>query len=218
AVARAEVDAASVRVADELDLRVAGGLQVALDVHGAVLEHRLRGCARRLVEPRQILLLRDDAHAAPAAAGDGLDDHGVADLAGDVVRLVDRVHRLDRPRQEGQAGLLHQLARSRLVADLLHHVRTRPDERDALVRADLGEVRILREEAVPGMDRVGARLQRRADQARDVQVAAPDRGRADLNGLVGEADDGGLGVGRRVDSDALDAELAAGARNAGPDL
>ena len=40
-----------------------------------------------------------------------------------------------------------------------------------LVRADLGEVRVLGEEAVAGVDRVGAGLLGRADDVRDVQVA-----------------------------------------------
>ena len=84
--------------------------------------------------------------------------------------------------------------------------------------ADLGEVGILGEEAVAGMDRVGAGLLRGADDARDVQVAAAGRGRADVHRLVGEADDGRLGVRGRVDGDRLDAELAAGARDAQGDL
>ena len=218
AVALAEVDAVAVRVADELDLGVARRLEVALDVDGAVLEHRLRGRAGRLVEAREVLVAQDDVHAAAAAAGDGLDDHRVADLAGDVVRLVDRVDRLDRAGQQRQPGLRHEVARDRLVADLLHHLRPRADERDPLVGADLGEVRILGQEAVARVERVGAGLPRGADQARDVQVAAARRRRADLNRLVGEAHDGGLGVGGRVDGDGLDAELAAGARDAQRDL
>src|SRR5207244_6686067 len=137
AIALAEVDAVSVRVADELDLRVPRGLQVALDVDGAVLEDGLGRRARRLVQACEILVLRDDAHAAPAAAGDSFDDHRIPDVAGDVVRLVDGVDRLDGAGEEGKARILHQLPRRRLVPDFLHHVGPRADERDPFVRADL---------------------------------------------------------------------------------
>src|SRR5262249_49507278 len=218
AVALAEVDAVPVWIADELDLRVARGLEVALDVDGAVLEYGLCRRAGRLVQAREVLLLHDDAHAATAAARNGLDDHRVADVARDVVRVVDRVHRLDGAREEGEARRLHELPRGRLVADLLHHVGAWADERDPLVRADLGEVRVLGEEAVPGVECVRPSLQRRADQARDVQVAAPDGWRADLDSLVGELHHGRLRVRRRVHRDGLDPELAARARDAEGDL
>ena len=55
AVALEEVDAVAVAVADELDLGVARRLEVALDVDGAVLEDRLGGRARGLVEAREVL-------------------------------------------------------------------------------------------------------------------------------------------------------------------
>ena len=51
-----------------------------------------------------------------------------------------------------------------------------------------------------------------------MQIAAADRGRPDVYGLVGELDDGGFGVGGRVHGDGLDPELAARARNAERDL
>ncbi len=218
AVALAEVDPVAVWVADELDLGVARRLEVALDVDGAVLEDGLCRRARRLVEGRELLGALDDAHAAPASSGDGLDDHGIADLAGDVVRLVECVDRLDGARKKWEAGGRHQLARGRLVPDLLHHVRLRADERDPLVLADLREIGILGEEAVARMDGVGARLERSADDARDVQVAAADRRRPDLHGLVRELDHGRLGVCGREHGYGLDAELSAGARDTERDL
>src|ERR1700756_3634637 len=83
AVALEEVDAVAVAVADELDLGVARSLEVALDVDGAVLEHRLRGRAGRVVEPLEVLVTPDDVHPTPAASGDRLDDHRIADLGRD---------------------------------------------------------------------------------------------------------------------------------------
>ena len=133
-------------------------------------------------------------------------------------RLVGRADRLDGAGQQRQAGLAHQLARGGLVAHLLHHVGARPDEGDALVGADLGEVGVLGEEAVAGMDRLGAGLQRRADDARDLEVALRGRGGADVDGLVGEAHHRRVGVGGRVDRDRLDAELATRPGHAQRDL
>ena len=65
--------------------------------------------------------------------------------------------------------------------------RVRADERDLHASADLGEARVLREEAVTGMNRVGARDLRGADDGRHVEIAvgAPRRPDADL--LVREA-------------------------------
>ena len=218
AVAFEEVHAVAVAVADQLHLGVAGGLQVALDVDGAVLEHGLRGGARGGVQAREVLGAAHHVHAAPAAAGDRLDDHRVADPVGDLLRLLGRLHGLDRAGQQRQAGLLHQVARDRLVPDLLHHLGARPDEGDPVVGADLGEEGVLGEEAIAGMDRVGAGLLRGADHVGDVQVALAGVVGPDVHGLVGEAHDGRLGVGGRVDRDRLDAELPAGARDSQRDL
>ena len=62
----------------------------------------------------------------------------------------------------------------------------RTDERDARLDAGLGEGRVLGQEAVTGIDRLGARVQGRRDDRGRVQVG-PDRVAAltDLVGLVG---------------------------------
>ena len=170
------------------------------------------------VQPSEILGAAHHVHAAPAAAGHRLDDHRIADRGGDLLGLVDGPDRLDRPGQQRQARLLHQVAGDRLVADPLHHLGPRADEGDAVVGADLGEERILGEKAVAGMDRVGAGLQRGADDVRDVQVALAGMGRADVHRLVGEAHGGRFGIGGRVDRHGLDPQLAAGARDPERDL
>ena len=174
--------------------------------------------ARRLVQAREVLRLAHHVHAAAAAAGHRLDDHRVADRVGDLLRLLGGLDRLDRPGQQRQAGLLHQVTGDRLVADPLHHLRLGADEGDVVVGADLGEERVLGEEAVAGVDGLGAGLLRRADDVRDVEVALAGRRRPDADRLVGEPDDRGLRVGGRVDGHRLDAQLAAGARHAQGDL
>src|SRR5215212_5804848 len=81
AVALAEVDAVSVLVGEDLNLDVARVLDVLLDVDVAVLKRRGRLGRGRAHGGAEFLFRADDAHAAPAASGRGLDDDGVADLA-----------------------------------------------------------------------------------------------------------------------------------------
>src|SRR5205823_1237100 len=74
AIALAEDDDLAARVAEQLHLDVARALDVALAENGRVAERGLglAPCRReRLVELRR---LADDPHAAPAAAGRGLDE------------------------------------------------------------------------------------------------------------------------------------------------
>jgi hypothetical protein len=57
------------------------------------------------------------------------------------------------------------------------------------------------------MHRVAAGRDRGGDHRVDPQVALARRGRADADGLVGEPDVRGAGLGGRVDRDRLDPEL-----------
>ena len=84
AFALAEVDDGAVVIAEDLDLDVARVLDVLLDVDVAEPERRLRLPLRRLQRRAHLTRRADDAHAAPAAAGDRLDDHREAQLARDL--------------------------------------------------------------------------------------------------------------------------------------
>src|SRR5204863_7087082 len=77
---------------------------------------------------------------------------------------------------------------------------------------------VLREEAIAGMDRLGAGDLGGADDGRDVQVRFLGRRRADAHRLIGELDVQRVGVGQRVHRHRLDAKLAAGADHAQRDL
>ena len=128
---------------------------------------------------------------------------------------------LDRPvaaRQHRQPGLLHRPAGLGLVAQQLDDVRIGADEADVTGLADLGQVGALGEEAVAGMDGVGAGDLGGADDRRHVQVAVGAAGGADADVLVGEADVQRVLVGLGVDRDRLDAQLAAGEDDAQRDL
>ena len=79
-------------------------------------------------------------------------------------------------RDDGHARRDGDLAGGVLAAHLLHHLRGRADQRDAGLLERLGERGPLGEEAVAGMDRVGAGGPGGRDDGVDVEVALdPDR-------------------------------------------
>ena len=79
------------------------------------------------------------------------------------------------------------------------------DENELIFLADFREVVILGQKAGTRMDSVGAGDERRADNVGDVEIALGRRGRADADGLVGEAHVQGIAVRFRVDRDRSDA-------------
>ena len=104
-------------------------------------------------------------HAAPATAGDGLDEDREAQLVGGRDQRVDVAGGLGRP-QHRHAGLARGLDRAGLVAGQLEDVGARPDEGDARFLARARELGVLRQEAVTGVDGVGPRLLRGARRSR----------------------------------------------------
>ena len=87
--------------------------------------------------------------------------------------------------------------------------RGRADEDDARVLERLGERRVLGEEAVAGVDGLGAGLLEDLEDLLDVQVGLGGRRRAEQVGLVGALDVQRVAVGLGVDGDGRDAELLA---------
>ena len=218
ALALAQVHDGAVMIAEDLELDVARRLEVALDVDVAVAEGRLGlalGGAQRV---RELAGRLDDAHAAAAAAGDGLDDHRVADVLGQLQRPVLVLDRAVAARQHRQTGLLHRPAGLGLVAEQPDHVRVGADEADVAGFAHLGQVGALGQEAVAGVDGVGAADLRGADDRRHVEIALAAARAADADVFVGEAHVQRVLVGLRIDGDGLDAQFAAREDDAQRDL
>ena len=128
----------------------------------------------------------DRAHAAAAAAPAGLEHEGVADGVGHAAHLVHVVGEDLGRGDDRHAGGDRHLARARLVAEHPHGLGGRADEGDAGRLAGVDEVGVLGEEAVAGVDGVGARHLRHADDLGDREVGG-DRAEAfaDAVGLVG---------------------------------
>ena len=92
------------------------------------------------------------------------------------------------------------------------------DEGHAVAGEDFGKARVFRQEAVAGVDGVGAGDLAGRQDGGDVEVAVFRRRRPDAHALVGEAHMHGVGVGGRMHRDRRNAELLAGAQHAQRDL
>ena len=218
AVALEQADGVAGLVGEDLDLDVAGARQVALDQHLVVTE-RGRGLALGQGQGfGEVGWGGDDAHALAATAGAGLDQHGIADaigLRGQVGGvLVGAVVAGD----EGDAGLLHQGLGGGLAAHGADGRGGGADEHEAGLRAGLGEVGVLGQEAVSGVDGLGAGLVRGGDDPLLVQVGVARRRRADRDCDVGHRGVQRALVGLGVDGDGADAHATGGADDAAGDL
>ena len=218
AVALAEVDRIVPAVAEDLDLDVPRPAEVALHVERIVAEGGHRLGAGGGEGGRHLVGRAHHLHAAPAAAGLGLDEHGVADLGGNLAgrNLV----------RDGAFGTGHhgnpELLRGALGLDLVAHdadvLGARADEGDVVGLEDFGEAGILGQESVAGMDGFRAGDLAGGEKLRDVEVGIARRRRPDADALVREADMHGVAVGRRVHRDGGDPEFLAGAKDAERDL
>ena len=170
AVALEEVHQVAVPVADDLDLDVARPAHQLLQEDLVVAEGGLG-----LAPPGgdllvQLALAFDLPHAAPAAAPARLQHERIADLRGDPPGLRRIVRQGAAGRDHGDARFLGERTGGDLAAQAAHDVGGRPDEGEARRRAGVGQLRLLREEAVARMDRVGAGVARDADHLCDVEI------------------------------------------------
>ena len=206
------------RVPHDLDFDVARPRQILLDVHLAGSERGecfLFGERERL---RKLVRVGGDAHAfAPAARG-RFDDDGKSELSRHLLAVFERCDRSGRTGDRGNPLRLGERAGRRLVPHLADLIGARSDERD-VGGADLfGEFGIFGQEAVAGMDRVGAGDLRCGDQARDVEIAVAAGGAADADVVVGEAHVQRLAVRFGIHRHRLDAQLLARADHPQGDL
>ena len=190
-----------------------GMLQVFFDVHGAVAEGGQGLVLRETEELRELLRLFDDPHPLPAAARGRLDDHRKSDALRELERLLGVVDRARGARHRRDARVLRQPAGRGLVAHLPDLIAGGSDERDVRRHADLGELRVLGEEAVAGMDGVGAGDLGGGDDARDVEVGFARGGGADADVVVGEAHVQRFAIGFAVDRHRGDPKLPARANH-----
>ncbi len=194
AVALAQVDDVTVVVAEHLDLHVAGVDHRPLEDQLIVAEAAFRLLTGAFQLGGDLLRFGDHAHAAPAAAGAGLDHqrqaHGLRFLYQGVVALVLALV----AGHTGHAGLLHGDLGQPLGAHQADRLGGRADKGDAGLRAGGGEVRVLGQKAVARVHRVGAAAAAGVQQRRHVQVGLGGSGGADAHRLVGQLHMAGAGV------------------------
>ena len=157
-----------------------GRCRVALDQHAVVAEGDARlllGAASAAAKSSAAV---DDPHAAPAAAGHRLDQHRKADAR----RPGRRARRRPGRRRDSPAPPARRPAPSALGRAILSPIARiaaggGPTKISPAAAHGFGEGGILRQEAVAGMDRVGAARCAAAMMRVDVQIAVARRRRAD---------------------------------------
>ena len=159
-----------------------------------------------------------DAHALAAAAGGRLDHHRIADLLGNLHRLVRRADDAEIAGHGGNARLGSNLLGLDLVPHRLDGIGMGADEDDAGRLQHLRKARPLRQKAVTGMNGLGACLLAGGKDLVGNEIGVRGRRRADMDGLVGHLHVQGVLVRLGMDGDRLDAHRPAGLDDPAGDL
>ncbi len=181
-------------VQEHLHLDVAGTRQVALEVCLGAPEVGGGLAGRGLERRRGAVGLADDLQALAATAVRRLDRDRPAELLAEGDDVVDRLDRLEGPGDRRDAGRGRGLARRDLVAHDVDRFGRRADPGDSQPADGAGEVGVLGEEPVPGVDGVGPALLEDLEDACRVEVALGRGLAAERKGLVGVTDVGRVTV------------------------
>ena len=157
AVARGHDDDVAVAVREALGLDVPRLVEEALNEALAAAEGGHRLARGRVEELRDLLERARDLEAAAAAAERRLDGHGQAVLLRKGDDLVGRLDGVRGARNQGSAGALRDVTRADLVAERLDRGGAGANPGEARVDDRAREVRVLRKEAVPGVDGLARR-------------------------------------------------------------
>ena len=159
-----------------------------------------------------------DPHALAAAAGGGLDHHGIADLVGDLHRMLFVLDDAEMARHGRDLGLRGGLLGFDLVAHRGDRAGVGADEDDAGRLKRARKRFALGQEAVAGMHGLRAGLAAGLDDLLDHQIALGGGRRADQDRVIGHFDVEGVAVGLGIDGDRLDSHPAGGLDDPAGDL
>ena len=201
AVAGAGDHDVAVLVGDHLGLDVARLVQVALDEALTAAERGDRLPGGRLEQFGNLLDGAGHLHAAAAAAEGRLDGDRHAVLAGEGHHLVGVLHRVRGAGNQRGLRAGGDVAGGHLVTEIADGLRAGSDPDQSGVDDGLGEVGVLGEEAVAGVNRVGARLLRGVEDLAEVQIGLRRGLPAEGERLVGQRYVRGVGVRFGVDRD-----------------
>ena len=205
AVALAEVDHVAVAVGEHLHLDVARVVQIALEVDRGVGEELLAFATGALEGALELLRGERHAEALAAAAAGRLDGDGEADLRLAIRSASARVATgsvvpgtIGTPAAciSSRALVLEPIASIALAGGPMNTI---PASSQACANGG-----VLGQEAVAGVDRLGAGALGRVDDLLDVQVVLRRRPVAEVVGLAGARDVGRVAVELGVDGHARD--------------
>src|SRR6266568_3173495 len=218
AIPFAQMDDVAAGVGQDLEFDVVRVLDELFNVNAGVAEGFFGFRARRMVTLDQGNVVVGRAHSASPAAGDGFDHDRIADLfraSQGFLLIFDQSVRAWRRRH---AGLFCQGAADGLVFQGGHCPGVRPDETDVAALADVGEVGVLRQKAIAGMNGIDIGDFGGADDAVNAQVTLAAGGFTDANRFVGHLDVHRVGVRLGIDRDSPNVQLLTGANDADGDL
>ena len=213
AVALAQMHDMAMGVGQNLDFDMAWPLEIFLHIDHVIAERGLGFGARLGQGKGKLAGILGDFHAPAAAPRRGLDQDRIADLFGHA-RGVRVQHFAVRARHRGNAQFLHRLLGGDLVAHHPDMLGRGTDEGQPMLLDDVGELRVLRQEAVAGMNGLGAGDLAGSDDCRNVQIGLGGGGWADADALIGQAHMHRVRIRRGMDGHGGDAHLLAGADDA----
>src|SRR5690606_7329365 len=154
AFALPEMNDSSRGITHDLHLDMTGRAHQALDIDLVAAEGRARFRPAARIGFLEIRFVENRAHAAAPAAGHRLDHHRAsrAEVAQEVARLGE-AYRPGAARDQRQALLPCEPPRLHLVPEERKRMDPGTDEADALLCAPPGELCVLAQEAVAGMQR-----------------------------------------------------------------
>ena len=208
--ALAQINHIAMLVAEHLNFDVAGIDDEFFDEDPVVAKGRARLGLGAGEAFSHLVAAPGDAHALAPAPGRGLEHDGIADLVGNCHRVRGVLDHAQIPRHGRDLGGVGEFLRLDLVAHGGDGVGIGADEDDPCLRQRPGEGLALRQEAVAGMHRLGARLLAGLNDAVDEQVGFGRGGRADMDGLVGHLHMERIAVGVRIDGDGGDSHAPGG--------
>ena len=216
AVAFTECQRVALAVGKHLHLNVAGAGDEFLQEHAVVGKVAGAKALDAVEGADQFVFAVAQLHADTAATGGALEHDRIADTRGFCLGCR-QIGQQIGARQQRHIGLLGQLAGAVLETEGEHLLGRRADKGDPGGLAAAHEVGVLTEEAVTGVDGLGAGVGGNGQQFVDLQIGVGSGAFAEAVGLVGQPHVQAVGVAFGVNGNGADAELAQGADDTGGD-